>query len=636
MKRPWHVWLIYSLSLFALLGGLTWITVVALKLDAAEQQAQARGQWEEDVRLALWRMDFHLTAMISTEASRPYFVYSSAYPPYRAYAHMFSESARSKGGTVDPLLMPSPLLLSTPAHVKLHFQVTPSGDFSSPQAPDSSVRDLVNEQIATPDRWEYSSDLLASLQAQMSWPQLTASVPEVLEEATAPLMAASGGPAPQQADFPYQSGQGQRGVPQQLGDVDQPPRPNVPPQQSLAGNNSRSRATPEAQQAVSQQEFLNRFQGSQNSIAENSIDNMLPNSDDVRASIMRPAWLADNLFLLRRVKANNETYIQGVWLDWDSLRAELLGLVADMFPDASLSPVAELPAVATEGSERMLAVLPARLSPGKMALPPLEEWTPIRIALLAAWLCMLLAAAAVASLLTGVLRLSERRATFVSAVTHELRTPLTTFRMYSEMLSSGMVTEESRRNQYLETLRLEADRLGHLVENVLSFARLERTRTKDRSRTIGCEELIEKIVPRLRDRTSRSDMDLDTSTLTDLPKKSVKAEEGAVEQILINLVDNACKYASSARPSTVRVDHQVTDAGWEIRICDHGPGISRHEARSLFRPFTKSASDAAHSAPGVGLGLALSKRLARELRGDLTLDYGYSEGACFVLTLPWA
>ena len=72
--------------------------------------------------------------------------------------------------------------------------------------------------------------------------------------------------------------------------------------------------------------------------------------------------------------------------------------------------------------------------------------------------------------------LSERRGAFVSAVTHELRTPLTTLRMYTEMLADGMVPDEPRRRSYLQTLRAEADRLGHLVENVLAYSRLERNR----------------------------------------------------------------------------------------------------------------------------------------------------------------
>ena len=114
---------------------------------------------------------------------------------------------------------------------------------------------------------------------------------------------------------------------------------------------------------------------------------------------------------------------------------------------------------------------------------------------------------------------------------------------------------------------------------------------------------------------------------------AVRADPAAVEQILFNLVDNACKYAASAADRRIEL---VVDGGGgrpALKVCDHGPGVSPADARRLFRPFSKSASDAAVSAPGVGLGLALSRRLAREMGGDLGFEPGASGGACFVLAL---
>src|SRR5439155_15089133 len=129
---------------------------------------------------------------------------------------------------------------------------------------------------------------------------------------------------------------------------------------------------------------------------------------------------------------------------------------------------------------------PVKLNPGEtIPLDAAEGLTPVRVSLSIAWLCALLAAGAVAALLLGAVRLSERRGAFVSAVTHELRTPLTTFRMYAEMLAGGMVPDEARRRHYLETLRIEADRLSHLVENVLSYARLERGVSRSRLEPVG-------------------------------------------------------------------------------------------------------------------------------------------------------
>jgi signal transduction histidine kinase len=108
----------------------------------------------------------------------------------------------------------------------------------------------------------------------------------------------------------------------------------------------------------------------------------------------------------------------------------------------------------------------------------------------------------------------------------------------------------------------------------------------------------------------------------------------AVEQILFNLVDNACKYAAEATDKTVQLRVDALHDSVAFQVADHGPGIAPDQQRRLFRPFSKSAQQAAHSAPGVGLGLALSRRLARRMGGDLRYEPTDTHGACFVLTLP--
>lgn len=112
------------------------------------------------------------------------------------------------------------------------------------------------------------------------------------------------------------------------------------------------------------------------------------------------------------------------------------------------------------------------------------------------------------------------------------------------------------------------------------------------------------------------------------------ADPGAVEQILFNLVDNACKYGVGG---TRRIEINCElDGKARISVRDFGPGISRTEAARLFQPFRKSAQQAANSAPGVGLGLALSRRLARAMGGELALDAHVRDGCRFTLTLPAA
>jgi len=347
-------------------------------------------------------------------------------------------------------------------------------------------------------------------------------------------------------------------------------------------------------------------------------------------------WLGSNLMLTREAFVDGVRMVQGVWLDWPALRESLLREITDLFPDAKLEPAANATAGTRPDDDPLrFAALPVRLVPGTIQLPPLPFWTPLRRSLGIALACVLLAAMAVGLVLFGTVALSERRADFVSAVTHELRTPLTTFRLYSEMLADGMVTDEAQRKTYLDTLTGEASRLSHLVENVLAYARLERGSAKARAENITIGELLDRILPRLQQRADDCGMKVLVQATDADRKTQLHVDAAAVEQILFNLVDNACKYAAprAAQP-VIHVEAETSGKFAMLRVRDHGGGISRSEQRRIFHPFHKSADQAAHSAPGVGLGLALCRRLATALGGAITLDATHKDGACFMLRLP--
>jgi signal transduction histidine kinase len=206
--------------------------------------------------------------------------------------------------------------------------------------------------------------------------------------------------------------------------------------------------------------------------------------------------------------------------------------------------------------------------------------------------------------------------------------------MYAEMLAEGMVHGEKERGEYLGTLRAEADRLGHLLENVLAYARLEGSGPGGRLEVASLGQLVEKVEGRLRRRAKDGGMDLVAETSDEAFSASVRADPSAVEQVLFNLVDNACKYAGSAADRRIHLEADRSGDRAVLRVRDHGPGIRSGERTRLFRPFSKSAAAKAGSAPGVGLGLALSMRLARSMRGDLRLDRAVADGAAFALSLP--
>jgi signal transduction histidine kinase len=206
--------------------------------------------------------------------------------------------------------------------------------------------------------------------------------------------------------------------------------------------------------------------------------------------------------------------------------------------------------------------------------------------------------------------------------------------MYAEMLLEGMIPDAEQRRSYLETLKVEADRLAHLVENVLQYARLERGSHKRRRDPIEVASLIDRVHHRLCERASQAGMRVEIEADDSVVGLLIRTDPGAVEQILFNLVDNACKYATGSPDPRIHIRLEANDRKLTVQVRDHGPGIAAGDRRRLFRPFSKSAADAANSAPGVGLGLALCRRLAVDLGGRLEVECHPGSGAVFTLTLP--
>jgi len=594
MNRPLHVWLGFLGCLVVLLAAIVWLSWTAMRLDRAQAMAQQRADFEENVRLALWRMDSALAPLIAQESSRPYFTYNSFYPAERAYNRMFNEI---KKGDV---LIPSPLLTQTSSNVLIHFQFGPAGELTSPEAPVGTSLELAQSRYLSAGQITLATERLKEFRTLVSPKELSVACVTTLPEAQ-----------------PIQNTSSSLLTQSKLGNSYY-----VPPNQM------------EQQQALrSSIEMQARVQNYQQAANANPDNNLIASRPSVGEGALKPIWLGHALVLARRVSVEKREYLQGCWLDWSNIERGLLGSVQDILPGAQLRPVRDVP----PGSQaRSLAALPVQvITPPLVAEGGSFYWSPVRFSLVVAWICVLLAGLAVAGLLYGTLALSERRAAFVSAVTHELRTPLTTFKMYSEMLAEGMVPDEQRRRSYLNTLCSEANRLSHLVENVLAYARLERGSARSRVERVTLGELLQRVHDRLGQRAAQADMTIVIDSEPAALETVVHVDVIAVEQILFNLVDNACKYAApSAVEKIIHIEAVRDGKSLMLRVRDHGTGISAEVARRLFQPFSKSANEAAKSAPGVGLGLALCRRLSRTMGGDLRWNAKVRNGACFELHLP--
>jgi signal transduction histidine kinase len=643
MKRPWQVWLLYFAGLAGVMGAFAWLTVKAVELDRAESLARQQAELEEDVSRALWRIDALLTPLLAEEAARPEFVYRAIYP---SDANLIGPAAKGgQTGTMRRVL--SPLLVDPPQFTLVHFELHPDGQVFSPQCPTGSDGTWAVENGASPVTIGCASDRLDELRPALTHQTLLAQLPAQplpTELESNPLADVT------QMNNSAYIANSYDNVAQQLAVPNAPPAEGMQQQVAASGlpadqglsNSVESGRTQRSQSRVGN-DLSNRDAAlqsyTQRVVAEkrsNLVKGGTPPGIDsppplrVVEGVSRPLWVGDRLLLARRVQTGDRTIVQGCWLDWPRLRQRLLDEVADLLPAAGLTPVSAAEPIKLS---RLLATLPVQLSV-KVPEPPPVGWTPIRVSLAIAWMCLLVTALTAAFTLHGVVALSERRGAFVSAVTHELRTPLTTFRMYAEMLAEGMVTSSQQRQRYLQTLRIEADRLAHLVENVLQYARLERGRPGQRREEVSLGELVDHCQHRLAERAAQAEMQLVVEIDEETRGTTLATDAAAVEQIVFNLVDNASKYAAQASDKRIHLALAAQPKWVTIAVRDHGPGISRAGRKKLFRPFSKSVHEAASTAPGVGLGLALSKRLAAELGGKLELESPAGGGAAFVLTLP--
>lgn len=286
------------------------------------------------------------------------------------------------------------------------------------------------------------------------------------------------------------------------------------------------------------------------------------------------------------------------------------------------------------GERSNIFPLPMILTPGnEINLPDsgLRE-DALRGTVASAWLITILSIVILFGLLAFYARLERRRSDFVSAVTHELRTPLTSFNLYTEMLRSGTLPPE-KVAEYHETLYNESRRLGHLVENVLAFAKLTRGKVRGRQDVGTCSKLLPELFNKVKERLKKNGIAFHYTLDPRTTLINLRTDLLSVEQILTNLADNAIKYAESEHPE-VTIHVLQTHRTLSIRFADNGPGIPAALQKDLFRPFSRSAKSESGRKPGVGLGLALSRDLARSIGGELTLDKSDSQGSTFLLTLP--
>lgn len=202
--------------------------------------------------------------------------------------------------------------------------------------------------------------------------------------------------------------------------------------------------------------------------------------------------------------------------------------------------------------------------------------------------------------------------------------------MYAELLDEGRIEEAEKRRRYLQVIVSESQRLTRLVNNVLDFSRLEQKRKHYHLTSLPLNEVLKEVLDGQAMRLRQAGFEL-TYRMPDRPL-NVQADRDAVEQVFLNLIDNAIKYA--AQGGELIVELQRTEDFAEVLIMDSGPGVPTSEQKRIFQQFHRVDNDLTCNRPGCGLGLSIARRLLQDMHGSLCYRPRKGGGACFIMQLP--
>jgi signal transduction histidine kinase len=229
-------------------------------------------------------------------------------------------------------------------------------------------------------------------------------------------------------------------------------------------------------------------------------------------------------------------------------------------------------------------------------------------------------------------REAERRITFVAQVSHELRTPLTSIRMFADLLAASQL-EEPKRLRFAGRIADESRRLGALIERLLAFNALEKGTRKIERAPVEVAAVVNEVAEEMLGALAAAGLTLNVATLGEAELPHAWTERSTVKQALINLLDNAVKYAAGSGEITVTLAADMDRL--RVRVADRGPGIPAEIRGRVFEPFVQGGRTLTDKSPGVGLGLSIARGLLRQTGGDLLL-LDAAAGATFEIRLPLA
>lgn len=213
-------------------------------------------------------------------------------------------------------------------------------------------------------------------------------------------------------------------------------------------------------------------------------------------------------------------------------------------------------------------------------------------------------------------RTSRLKSDFIANVSHELKTPLSLIRMFGEMVATGRHKGAEAAQEYGGIITRESERLSHLIDNVLDFARLERGKASYDFNEGDVAGVLERALDVCRYRLEREKLKLHVEIEPDLP--AVRMDENALTLAILNLVDNATKYA--AEGGALEVSLRRAPGAVVIGVRDFGPGIPPGEHGRIFERFYRASNARERNVRGSGIGLSLVEHIAKAHGGRVTVE----------------
>ncbi len=252
-------------------------------------------------------------------------------------------------------------------------------------------------------------------------------------------------------------------------------------------------------------------------------------------------------------------------------------------------------------------------------------WTGLLVVSIIAILALL-----VARYVAAQMRLARLKNDLVSTVSHELKTPLASMRALVDTLMARRYRTEEQLQDYLRLISKENQRLSHLIENFLTFSRLERGKQRFRFEDLQPESIVADAVNALKDKLESPQCDFEAQIEPDLPR--VRGDSDSLTAVLVNLLENACKYTETEKRIHLRAYPNGRQVCFEVK--DNGIGLSRSEVRRVFDRFYQVDQSLTRKRSGCGLGLSIVQSIVRAHGGSVEVESQPGQGSTFTVRLP--